>query len=309
MHSFRILLFLGAVFICAVFLLSYRLPGLHAGVPTFNGKPGNAVGQECMHPRDGAMLVWVPGGSFRMGNPAWEGNGSETPEHTVTLTGYWLYKYEVTVAQYLKFCRATHRALPKWPGEQYSWRGKKGWGDRSLQQHPIVNVNWPDAKAYTDWAGVRLPTEAQWEYAARGPEGRNYPWGGRALPENATAATKADPYNGWDQTKCANGYNSEHAGKGTWPVGSFPEGASWCGAQDLAGNAWEWCMDWYAGYSAAPVTNPTGIETEAGQVLRGGSWYYTNKNFFRGANRQYGYYPAGWSTSFGFRCVALPTIE
>jgi formylglycine-generating enzyme required for sulfatase activity len=194
-----------------------------------------------INPVDGAEMVWVPGGTFTMGtvyNPL-----TNIPyTQQVTLSGYWIYKYEVTVAQWLAFCFATgHDDLPWWPGDELSWAGKSGWFDPSLQNHPIVNVFWDEAKAYADWAGVSLPTEAQWEYAARGPEERNYPWGGTATAE--------DPFNGWDETKCANDYNSYSQGISTWPVGSFPAGISWCGAHDLAGNVWEWCADWEIGDS------------------------------------------------------------
>ena len=129
---------------------------------------------------------------------------------------------------------------------------------------PIVNVAWADAQAYATWAGVSLPTEAQYEYAARGPAENNYPWGG--------TATAADPGNGWNQNNCANAWNSYEENISTWPVGSFPAGASWCGAEDLAGNVWEWCADWYGDYSNTPVTNPTGPATGSFRVLRGGSW-------------------------------------
>jgi len=241
----------------------------------------------------GANMVWVPGGSFTMGTPynAWWG---EPYTQQVALSGYWIDKYEVTVAQYRAFCTATGRALPSFPSG-YSWAGKTGWADPALQQHPIVYVTWYDAKAYADWAGVALPTEAQWEYAARGPSGRNYPWGG--------TATAADPYNGWDQTKCANYYNSYSQGKSTWPVGSFPAGVSWCGAHDLAGNVWEWCADWSGPYSTGPVTNPTGPATGTVRVLRGGSWDYGDGYGCRGAVRGNGY-PGGWDGGIGFRCVS-----
>jgi len=257
---------------------------------------------------DGAAMVWVPRGSFTMGTPynAWW----NTPyTQQVTLSGYWIYKYQVTVAQYLAFLSAnptyispdSHSHLPPWPGNQYSWAGKSSWTDSAVQQFPIVNVSWNDCEAYATWAGVSLPTEAQYEYASRGPLENNYPWGG--------TATATDPNNGWDQTKCANSYNSYAVGISTWPVDSFPASASWCGAQDLAGNVWEWCQDWYGDYSSTPVTNPTGPLSGSYRVLRGGSWcYYFNSDGgdeidYRGAYR-YDNNPTYWGNDVGFRCVA-----
>ena len=251
-----------------------------------------SAGTPGINPTDGADMVWVPGGSFTMGSPDGVGSSDQHPMHQVTLSGYWIYKYEVTVAQYRAFCSATSRALPPWPENHYSWSGKAGWSDPALQQHPIVDVSWFDAKAYADWAGVQLPTEAQWEYAARGPQGRNYPWGG--------TATATDPYNGWDQTKCANCYNSKSVNKSTWPVGSFPSGVSWCGAQDLAGNANEWCADWYGSYSSSPESNPTGPAVGTNRMWLCSSW---NDNEFvaRGAFR-ISVNPVGWNYLIGFRC-------
>jgi formylglycine-generating enzyme required for sulfatase activity len=248
-------------------------------------------------------MVWVPGGSFTMGTP-YDARWDQPYTQQVTLDGFWLDKYEVTVAQYRAFCAATGRTLPHFPqpiadwwrwSSNLSWAGKSGWDDPALQQHPIVNVSWYDAKAYADWAGLRLPTEAQWEYAARGSAGRNYPWGG--------IATKANPYGGWNPSNCANYYNSYNVGKSTWPVGSFPSGVSWCGAHDLAGNVWEWCADWYAPYSSTPVTNPQGPASGSYRVLRGGSWI--NGEFgARGAYRHYNN-PDIWDFLYGFRCASL----
>ena len=267
----------------------------------------STAGTPSTNPNDGAAMVWVPGGTFTMGSPDDIGLTYEHPAHQVTLSGYWIYQYEVTVAQYRAFCAATSRALPSWPGSQYSWayKNETGWADAALQQHPIINVSWYDAKAYADWAGVRLPTEAQWEYAARGPEGRNYPWGG--------TATAADKYNGWDATKCANYDNSFAVRISTWPVGSFPSGASWCEAQDLAGNVWEWCADWDGPYSSSPVTNPPGTAIGTYRVLRGGSWRDYNGIFTRGAYRNIENRPNSLGLHIGFRCafvspVPAPTI-
>ena len=248
-----------------------------------------------VNPLDGAAMVWVPGGTFTMGTP-YSNSDNKPLTQQVTLSGFWMYKYEVTVAQYRAFCAATNRALPTWPGHCYSWAGKSGWADSSLQQHPIISVSWHDAKAYADWAGVRLSTEAQWEYAARGVQGHNYPWGG--------AAKVNDWYHGWNETKSAHHYNSWDYDKSTWPVGSFPAGASWCGAQDMAGNVWEWCADWYGHYSSTPVIDPAGPVAGDSRVLRGGSWYdgyfYSTRSAYRNER-----YPTGGWGDVGFRCVSL----
>ena len=246
---------------------------------------------------DNAAMVWVPGGTFTMGSADGVGNNNERPAHQVTLTGYWIYKDNVTVAQYRAFCAATTRALPQFPDGK-SWEGKTGWDDPALQQHPIVNVSWNDAQAYAGWAGVRLPSEAQWEYAARGPLGRNYPWGG--------TAAKDDEKNGWDATKCANSNNSWDKGISTWPVGSFPAGTSWCGAQDMAGNARQWCSDWNSAYAAAAVTDPIGPAKGTRRVLRGDSEYndYYSNNSYRSAGRT-NYSPDFCGDDLGFRCVSF----
>ncbi len=253
----------------------------------------SVVGTEKINPIDGATMIWVPSGTFTMGSSTGIGSINQQPAHQVTLSGYWLYKYEITVAQYLAFCTVTGHTLPSFPSD-YSWYGKIGWTDPTLQQHPIVNVTWYDCKAYSDWAGVTLPSEAQWEYAARGPQGHNYPWGG--------TATSSDPYNGWDQSKCANYYNSSSQNISTWPVGSFPAGASWCGAQDMAGNVGEWCNDWYGNYSSNPIINPTGPMSGTVRVLRGFDWRCSDHSC-RGAVRGNSP-PNNKNYYFGFRCAS-----
>ncbi len=243
-----------------------------------------------INPIDGAEMVWVPGGTFTMGSPDGVGRDNEHPAHKVTISGFWIYKYEVTVALYRKFCTATLHKLPKLP-KYFSKIGKYRWDNPSLQQHPVVNVSWDDCKAYVDWVDANLPTEAQWEYAARGSQRNNYPWGG--------TATANDPYNGWDQTKCSNDNISYNIGKSTWSVGSFPAGVSWCGAYDMAGNVNEWCVDWYGDYSSILEINPTGPTSGDSHIVRGGSW---PDNFLhRGAcrstsNEGYDY--------IGFRCAS-----
>lgn len=215
-------------------------------------KAGTEVGEEIVGP-DGGVYVWVPPGSFMMGSE--EGRDNERPVHRVELDGFWMGKYEVTNAQYAGFCEGNGRVFSP----------DRGHGT----DHPVVWVHWHIAKDYCDQYGLSLPTEAQWEYAAAGPESRTYPWGHE-----------------WDHEKlCWNGNRGPH-GK-TFPVGSFPDGASWCGALDMAGNVWEWCADWYSReyYRLSPEHNPPGPETGSERVLRGGSWSNDDENYFRCAYR------------------------
>jgi formylglycine-generating enzyme required for sulfatase activity len=232
--------------------------------------PANAKrGDTWTNPVDGAVMVFILAGEFIMGSN--DGGDDEKPQHRVTLDGYWIYKHEVTVAQYRKFCNATGRQMPDAP----SW----GWKDN----HPIVKVTWHDATAYAQWAGVRLPTEAEWEKAARGTDGRKYPWG-----------------NEWDASKCNNGETGPNQ---TTPVGSYPQGVSPFGVHDMAGNVWEWCADWYDRnyYHSAPSKNPTGPSSGDYRALRGGSWL-DFVNLCRAALRN-NFAPADRSIYVGFRCV------
>jgi len=254
--------------------ISVTLEKIAAPVTPAPPQPGAAR----VNPKDGAAMVWVPAGEFLMGSTDADKDArtDEKPQHTVYLDGYWIYQTEVTAAQYRKFCQATGRQLPGLP-------------DWAKDDHPIVNVSWEDAAAYAQWAGAALPTEAQWEKAARGTDARVYPWG-----------------NDWDGAKCVNS-----VGGGTKPVGGMPAGVSPYGCLDMAGNVWEWCADWYDGsyYKNTPSRNPTGPATGTLRVLRGGSWNNTTPVNFRAAyrfrgvpGRRFSYYFGGYRV-FGFRCV------
>jgi len=230
-----------------------------------------------VNPKDGAAVVYVPAGEFLMGSADADKDvqTDEKTQHKVYLDGYWIYQTEVTVAQYRKFCQATGRQMP--PEPEWKWQ----------DTHPIVDVTWDDAAAYAAWAGAALPTEAQWEKAARGSDGRIYPWG-----------------NEWDGAKCVNSVGGNAPG-GTKPVGGMPAGVSPYGCLDMAGNVWEWCADWYdAGYyKNAPARNPTGPATGTMRVLRGGAWRYNYPDYFRAAYRG-GDNPTSQNYYYiGFRCV------
>jgi formylglycine-generating enzyme len=239
---------------------------------------------------DGQGLVLVPGGSFMMGSE--DGEDDERPVHQVTLTGFWIGKCEVTNDQYAAFLNEVQPTnVLDWLGIgepacgiEYvagTYRSKS-----QLGSHPVVEVNWHGAQAYCEHYGYVLPTEAQWEYAAAGPDARTYPWG-----------------NVWAPEKCCNGVNRGPFGS-TFPVGSFPAGASWCGALDMAGNVQEWCADWYSEtyYEVSPKLDPRGPANGGLKVCRGGSWYDYSSKYLRGAYRDE-HVTGNHISTLGFRCA------
>jgi formylglycine-generating enzyme required for sulfatase activity len=237
-------------------------------------RPGTKVGDEITGP-DGGKMVWVPAGGFEMGSPEGEGYSWEHPAHRVGITkGFWLGKCEVTNAGYRQYCRETGAEFPK--------------DSDQADNHPVVCVTLAEAKAYCKHYELSLPTETQWEYAARGPEGRKYPWG-----------------NEWDPKKCCNNANQGPKGT-TFPVGSLSPGNSWCGASDLAGNVWEWCRDWYGEkyYAQSPTDDPQGPDSGEYGVLRGGSWY-VDAGYCRSAFRNW-FLPSLRYSYNGFRAARTP---
>ncbi len=227
-----------------------------------------------LNPHDGLTYVWIPPGKFQMGciPEDSQATGREKPRHWVEITrGFWLSRTPVTVAAYAGSVGPTGRKkMPDYPSFNPGW---------SKTDHPMVNVSWDDAKAYCQWAGGRLPTEAEWEYAARGGKsGLVYPWGNELGSENAN-------------------YDSG----GTCPVGSYP--ANGFGLDDMAGNVWEWCSDWYDDnyYSLSPDKNPQGPSSGKVRVLRGGSWFVNPRNLR--ASGRLRLPPDSRSDFIGFRCA------
>ena len=223
----------------------------------------------------------------------------ERPAHQVYLDGFWIDRYEVSNERFARFVDATGYQTEAeerkwgwvWKGSEWEkvegadWRHPHG-PDSSIEgkmDHPVVLVSWNDADAYCHWAGKRLPSEAQWEKAARGTDGRRYAWG--------------------DQFDSARANTKESKREDTTPVGSFsPQGDSPYGASDIAGNVWEWVDDWYGSdyYSQAPSANPPGPATGTYKILRGGSWpfdeVYARPSFRHKVSPDYTY------DFVGFRC-------
>ena len=228
-------------------------------------------------------MVFIPGGEYARGrthalpddNLKWYPTllKDDRPVKRISVDPFYLDATEVTNEQYSKFVDATHHRAPvHWP------KGKMKLEQAALA---VVNVSWDDAAAYAKWAGKRLPTEAEWERAARGlAEGQKYPWG------DGAATAKAARFNVLD---------------GPGPVGKFPP--NYFGLYDMAGNVWEWCSDWYEKdyYASAPDRNPKGPDAGLYHVIRGGSWadvakYLTcaYRSWARAAER---------SPNIGFRCA------
>jgi len=235
-------------------------------------------------PTDLGAMVFVPAGEFIMGSPEGEGDDDEDPQHTVYLDAFYIDKYEVTNAGY-KGCVDDGVCDP--PSRNSSSTRDSYYGNPEYDDYPVIYVSWYDAKAYCEWKGMRLPTEAEWEKAARGTDGREYPWGNGAPDEAKLNYDK----NVGDTTE----------------VGSYPGGASPYGAMDMAGNVWEWVADWHdAGYySAAPERNPQGPDYGPYRVLRGSSWDYS-RSWARCAVRR-GVFPDLRSDNRGVRCCAVAT--
>lgn len=261
----------------------------------------------------GIEQVYVPAGCFIMGTtdeqaeyangleaPIWARARipTEQPAHEVCITkGYWIDKYEVTVEAFNAFIGAGGYTNPEyWSEKGLEWLDNQDVRDLANRcpenkdlNHPKTCITWYEAEAYATWRGGSLPTEAQWEFAARGEEALIYPWG-----------------NEWDASK-ANVVDSE----GTMPVGSFPDGASWVGALDMAGNVMEWVADWWASSyeTIADIRDdPTGVRISAIKVEKGG-WWGSNAVVSRSAYRHFEDPPTYQDHHIGFRIVSPVLVE
>lgn len=260
---------------------------------------------------DGVEMVRIPAGPFLMGSDLSDPNiNNARPRHEVYLDEFFVDKTEVTNGQFKRFVDATaYRTTAQQKGASYGWTPDKGWywglfGGASWQSpygpnttseptFPAIHVAWSDAEAYCRWAGKRLPTEAEWEKAARGADERRFPWGD--TPDRSRFH--------WVGSEAMRKFTETRVKSGVAPVGSYPSGASPYGVLDLAGNVAEWIQDWFAQdyYSRSPTRNPVGPDTGELRVVRGGSWSESSlylRAYYRSARR-----PHETDDRIGFRCA------
>jgi formylglycine-generating enzyme required for sulfatase activity len=231
---------------------------------------GGKAGDVMTSPGDAMPMVFIPSGAFYMGGVDTDAQPDEKPPHNVTVSAFWMDKLEVTNGMYTLCVKATKCQPPR---EFQSATRKSYFGNADFTDFPVIQVSWQDASNYCQWAGRRLPTEAEWEYAARGSaDYRRYPWG--------------------EQSPDSNLENYDYSVRDTSKVGSYPSGASPFGILDMAGNVFEWVADFYDPnyYAGMPSQNPSGPSVAVGQglrrVIRGGSWVDAFKDQ-RVSNRGY----------------------
>jgi formylglycine-generating enzyme required for sulfatase activity len=244
--------------------------------------------------KDGMTLLYVPAGKFTMGNTQWE-NHTEAV-HTVDLDAFWIDQTEVTNDMY-SLCVSKQSCII--PIFKNSYLHSSYYGNRIYDNYPVIYVDWTMAKTYCEWAGRRLPTEAEWEKAARGANRLTYPWGDTFELERANFCGKYCPFQRYS-------YQSDDYSEAA-PIGSFVKGASPYGVLDMAGNVTEWVQDWYSNnyYIDSPASNPLGPTSGSYRVARGGSWrttYYQGEVWER-----FRYTPDRSSYDIGFRCAMSAT--
>jgi formylglycine-generating enzyme required for sulfatase activity len=238
-------------------------------------------------PNDGKEMVFIKGGVFRMGGN--DGNPTHQPEHKVQVADFYVDRWPVTNAEYKEFVDATDHHVPNYEvtwcdTEGYNWNPETRMYPKGKADHPVVLVTWADAMAFAAWVGKRLPTEAEWELAARGFEARRYPWGNEFIPG-----------------RC----NCKEAGLGvTSPAGAFsPYGDTPEGVADMVGNVWEWTNSLFRSYPYDPNDGRESREAVGFRVLRGASWV-NDANVAHCLSRLDGDFQ--FYNNVGFRCAVSP---
>jgi len=215
------------------------------------------VGTRMIREQDGMTQLFVPHSTFLMGaeDSDLKAGEAEKPAHQVSLEGYWIDETEVSNRQYA-ICVDNENCAPPNFIENDIYNG---------EDYPVVGVDWLDAQDYCNWVGGNLPTEAEWEYAAKGNEGLIYPWGNE-YDGYLLNGCDVNCIESWSDSGIDDGYRNSA------PVGSYPAGASWVGVLDMAGNVWEWVEDWCGEYDDGSQDNPTGPDDGRCKIIRGGAW-------------------------------------
>jgi formylglycine-generating enzyme required for sulfatase activity len=283
----------------------FSQPGSNVGNISSPGKVLESKVEAKVNPKDGLKYAWIPPGTFQMGCSPGDNEcqGDEKPPHQVTVTkGFWMGQTEVTVGAYKRFAGATGRQMPPEPGHFNA-----GWGDKAM---PIVEVTWDDAQAYCSWAGGRLPTEAEWEYAARGGStaarygdldeiawyvGNSGRQRGSVFPRLDSARIDKEGQANYEKRLKQNRNGMHEVGV------KHPNGF---GLYDMLGNVWEWVNDWWewdqSYYENSPSQDPTGPASGQMRVLRGGSWVDGPRTV--SVSHRFWALPADSSVTVGFRC-------
>jgi sulfatase modifying factor 1 len=256
--------------------VSYIVAGLALAAAVLGGTFYMMKGQSRseMVGKDGAPAVLISGGTFIMGDD------EESPRREIFVAPFYMDKFEITVARYAGYLKATGNvgAPEEWPGDEVE----------HAAELPVVGVDWQDASAYCQWIGRRLPTEAEWEKAARGNDQRKFPWGSDAPTD--------------ERARFLQHYQNPVYKNGVAPVGSHPKGASPFGVHDLSGNVWEWVADWFSeSFATNDVRNPKGPNSGSAKVLRGGGWYDPPERL--SATKRMHAPPDQRDDSVGFRCA------
>jgi len=287
--------------------------------PAFTPTPEFGIGSTLVSEKDGMTMMYVPAGEFEMGsttetvdavfNQCLESqiesigdfcDGSwfeiETPLHTVYLDAYWIDQTEVTNAQYQK-CVADGTCTQ--PSKLGSKKRNSYYGSPDFLEYPVILVGWNQAQSYCEWAGRRLPTEAEWEKAAHGTDGRTYPWGNTFYGDRLNFCDKNCEWP-WKNIEWDDGYND------TAPVSNYPLGASPYGALNMGGNVAEWVADWFDAtyYRNSPIENPQGPSEGIHRVYRGGT--FDSKYWSTRPSQRFGFVPPDPFFWCGFRCASSP---
>ena len=254
---------------------------------------------------DDSFLVFIPGGTFEIGSN--KGDRDEKPKRQIYVNSFWIDQHELTVSKFARFVIQTaYKTTAEKKGWSWVWdstlkKGRGGWRKekgiswkkpqgsssdwKKMPEQPVSQVSWFDANAYCKWAWRELPTEAQWERAARGNDDRMFPWGNQLDSKYANLKGKRDGFSGVS------------------PVGSFLEGASVFGVLDMSGNVWEWVSDWYASkhYERIKLKNPLGPKKGKKKVIRGASW--GSKLLWSRVSNRYSRNRNYRNNKIGFRCA------